>query len=175
MSTTASPTASPTLTGSYTLDPAHSSIGFVARHAMVAKVRGSFTVFDGTAFIDFENPANSYAELSIDVASVDTRNAQRDGHLRTNDFFDATNHPKITFRSTTVEMLDKEHYRLTGELSIKQTTKPIAIVFEYQGTAVDPFGDTRIGFEGSVQVSRREWGVDGTLRSRPPASSSPTR
>ena len=153
-------TAPATLTGTYTLDTAHSRIGFVARHAMVTKVRGQFNAFDGSAHLDFDNPANSSAELTIEVASVDTRNAQRDGHLRTNDFFDAETYPQITFRSTAVEVLDEEHYRLTGDLTIKSTTKPVAVVFEYSGTAVDPFGNTRVGFEGSVQVNRRDWGVE---------------
>ena len=148
-----------TLTGTYTLDAAHTSIGFVARHAMVTKVRGQFSTFDGTAFLDFDNPANSHAELSVDVVSVDTRNAQRDGHLRTNDFFDAENHPKITFRSTAVEVIDEEHYRVTGDLAIKGISKPVSIVFEYAGTADDPFGNTRVGFEGSVQINRSDWGV----------------
>jgi polyisoprenoid-binding protein YceI len=148
-----------TQTGTYTLDPAHSRLGFVARHAMVTKVRGQFNDFEGSAHLDFENPVNSTAEVSIDVASVDTRSAQRDGHLRTNDFFDAENHPKITFRSTAARVIDNEHYEVTGDLTIKGISKPVSIVFEYAGTADDPFGNTRVGFEGSVQVNRSDWGV----------------
>src|SRR5919197_1783922 len=89
-----------TLTGTYTIDTAHSRIGFVARHAMVTKVRGAFNEFEGTAVIDGDNPANSSANVTLQVASVDTRNAQRDGHLRTNEFLDAEAHPTITFKST---------------------------------------------------------------------------
>src|SRR5690242_14824173 len=93
------------LTGSYTLDPVHSRLGFVARHAMVTKVRGNFNEFQGALVIDGDEPANSSATIAIETASVDTRNAQRDDHLRTNDFFDAPNFPQITFASTAVEHL----------------------------------------------------------------------
>jgi len=149
-----------TLTGTYAIDAAHSSIGFVARHAMVTKVRGTFETFEGTAYLDFENPERSTAELSIDVASVTTRNEQRDGHLKTNDFFDAENHPQATFRSTAVRAIDDERFELTGDLSIKGTTKPVTVTFEYGGTAVDPFGNTRIGFEGKTTVNRKDWGLN---------------
>ena len=98
MSTTAPSTA----TGTYTIDPSHSRIGFVARHAMITKVRGSFNEFTGTGFFDAENPAASHLELTIEAASIDTRNADRDGHLRSNDFFDMDAYPEITFVSTTV-------------------------------------------------------------------------
>jgi len=149
-----------TLTGTYAIDAAHSSIGFVARHAMVTKVRGSFETFDGTAHLDFENPENSTAEISIDVASVTTRNEQRDGHLKTNDFFDAENHPTATFRSTGVRKVNDERYDLTGDLTIKGVTQPVTVTFEYSGTAVDPFGNTRVGFEGKTAVNRKDWGLN---------------
>jgi polyisoprenoid-binding protein YceI len=103
MSTTTVPT---TLTGEYTIDPTHSRIGFVARHAMVTKVRGSFNEFSGSGYFDAENPANSRAELTIQAASIDTRNADRDGHLKSNDFFDMETYPEITFASTAVEPVD---------------------------------------------------------------------
>lgn len=153
-------TAATVLTGDYTVDPAHSQIGFVARHAMVAKVRGQFTSFQGKAHLDFDNPQASTAELTVDVASVDTHNNQRDEHLRTNDFFDAPNFPQITFRSTSVAKLDDSHYRLTGDLSIKGTTKPVTVDFTYTGTATDPWGKTRVGFEGATTVNRKDWGIE---------------
>ena len=149
-----------TLTGSYVLDPAHSRIGFVARHAMVTKVRGAFTEFDGKAVIDGENPQNSSVELTLQVASVDTRNAQRDGHLRTNDFFDAANHPKIYFTSTAAEQLDEDNFRLTGDLTIKGITKPVSVDFEFTGLATDPYGNQRAGFEGRTVINRKDWGVN---------------
>src|SRR4028118_1513164 len=100
-------TTEATLTGDYTIDVGHSRVGFVARHAMVTKVRGQFNDFEGSAHLDFENPSASTAELVIQVASVDTRNEQRDGHLRTNDFFDAPHHPQIVLRSTSAEQLGR--------------------------------------------------------------------
>jgi polyisoprenoid-binding protein YceI len=148
-----------TLTGDYVIDAAHSRLGLVARHAMITKVRGAFTTFDGKAHLDFENPAASTAEVLIDVVSIDTRNAQRDEHLRTNDFFDAPNFPHITFASTGVEQVDEENYRLTGDLTIKGITKSVVIEFEYTGAATDPFGNNRVGFEGKTTINRSDYGV----------------
>ena len=153
-------TASSTLTGTYAVDPSHSRIGFVARHAMVTKVRGSFNEFEGTGYFDAENPANSSLQLTIQAASIDTRNADRDGHLKSNDFFDMENYPSITFVSTAVEQVDADSYRVTGDLTIKGITKPVTIDFDYAGTAVDPFGNTRIGLEGKTTVNRKDWGVN---------------
>jgi polyisoprenoid-binding protein YceI len=148
------------LTGEYTIDAAHSRLGFAARHAMVTKVRGQFNEFDGTAHLDFADPTKSTAEVTIKAESVDTHNEQRDAHLRTNDFFDAPNYPLITFRSTSVEKVDDERFALTGDLTIKETTKPVTIEFEFSGTAVDPFGNVRVGFEGSTTINRRDWKVE---------------
>ncbi|MEO6987192.1 MAG: YceI family protein [Aquihabitans sp.] len=147
------------LTGTYDLDPAHSRIGFVARHAMVSKVRGSFNEFEGSGYFDVENPANSKLALTIQAASIDTRNADRDGHLKSNDFFDMEAHPEITFASTAVEQVDAENYRVTGDLTIKGVTKPVTVDFEYTGTAVDPYQNQRIGLEGTTTVNRKDWGV----------------
>ena len=157
MSTATVPT---TLTGTYAIDPTHSRIGFVARHAMVTKVRGSFNEFDGSGYFDAENPANSHLQLTIKAASIDTRNADRDGHLRSNDFFDMETYPEITFASTAVEQVDAENYRVTGDLTIKGVTKPVTVDFEYTGTAVDPYGNQRIGLEGKTTVNRKDWGVN---------------
>jgi polyisoprenoid-binding protein YceI len=148
-----------TVTGTYAIDPTHSRIGFVARHAMVTKVRGSFNEFEGSGYFDADDPASSNVALTIQAASIDTRNADRDGHLKSNDFFDMEHYPEITFVSTAVEQLDGENYRVTGDLAIKGVTKPVIIDFEYTGTAVDPFGNTRIGFEGKTTVNRKDWGV----------------
>ena len=149
-----------TLTGTYTLDPTHSRIGFVARHAMVTKVRGSFNEYDGGGYFDAENPANSKAEVVIKAASIDTRNADRDAHLRTNDFFDMDTYPELRFAATSVEQVDDEHYKVTGDLTIKATTKPVTFDVEFTGTAVDPWGNTRVGFEGSTTVNRKDWGIN---------------
>ena len=150
----------PTLTGTYAVDPTHSRIGFVARHAMVTKVRGSFNEFEGFGYFDLETPANSSLRLTIRAASIDTRNADRDGHLKGNDFFDMETYPEITFTSTAVEQDDDSKYRVTGDLTIKGVTKPVSIDFEYNGTAVDPYGNVRIGFEGKTIVNRKDWGVN---------------
>jgi polyisoprenoid-binding protein YceI len=149
-----------TLSGIYAVDPSHSRIGFVARHAMVTKVRGSFNEFEGSGYFDAEDPAASYLQLTIQAASIDTRNADRDAHLRSNDFFDMETHPEITFVSTAVEQTDDDEYRVTGDLTIKGVTKPVTVDFEYTGAAVDPFSNERIGFEGKTTVNRKDWGVN---------------
>jgi polyisoprenoid-binding protein YceI len=148
-----------TLTGDYTLDPAHTRIGFVARHAMVTKVRGSFQEFAGTAHLDFQDPTKSSAEVTINVKSITTNQAQRDEHLRTSDFFDAETHPEITFKSTKAEVLGDDTYRLIGDLTIKGVTKPVEIDFEFTGAAKDPYGNIRVGFDGKTVVKRSDWGI----------------
>ncbi len=153
-------TATENLTGHYRVDPSHSRIGFVARHAMVAKVRGSFNKFEGSGYFDAEDPSKSRLELIIEAASIDTRNPDRDAHLRSNDFLDMDNYPEIRFVSTSVERVDASTYRVTGDLTIKGVTKPVTLDVEYTGSAVDPFGNTRVGLEGSVTVNRKEWGVN---------------
>lgn len=148
------------LTGDYVIDPAHSRIGFVARHAMVTKVRGGFTEFTGTLHLDGLDPAKSSAQLEVQVVSVDTRNEQRDGHLRTNDFFDAQNHPLITFTSTAVEKVDDENYRVTGDLTIKGVTRSVTVDWEFGGVATDPYGNVRVGFEGRTNLNRSDFGIN---------------
>ena len=147
------------LTGTWTLDPAHTRIGFVARHAMVTKVRGSFNEFEGTAVLDGANPANSHAEVTIKAASIDTRNAQRDEHLRSNDFLAMQEHPEITFTSTGARQVDDTTFELTGDLTIRGVTNSVTIPFTFEGAAKDPFGNLRAGFEGSVAINRKDWGV----------------
>ena len=144
------------IAGDYTLDPSHSRLGFVARHAMVTKVRGQFGAFEGTATIDTANPSSSKVALSIDVASVDTRSADRDGHLQSPDFFDAAQFPKITFTSTDVER-DGAEWSVTGDLTIKDVTKSVTIPFEQTGSARDPFGNLRVGFEGETTINRKDF------------------
>jgi polyisoprenoid-binding protein YceI len=157
MSTTT--TVPETLTGTYTIDPTHSRIGFVARHAMVTKVRGSFNEFAGHGSFDAEDPSRSHVELTIEAASIDTRNADRDAHLRSNDFFEMEQYPRITFTSTAVEPAGGNRYRVTGDLTIKGVTNPVTVDFEYTGHSVDPFGNHRIGFEGHATVNRKDWGI----------------
>jgi polyisoprenoid-binding protein YceI len=146
------------IAGDYVLDPSHTRVGFSARHAMVTKVLGQFDEFEGTAHVDTENPAASTISVTIQAASVTTGNAQRDGHLKTPDFFDIESYPTITFVSTDVER-DGTDWNVTGDLTINATTKPVTIVFEETGTARDPFGNLRAGFEGSVTINRTDWGL----------------
>lgn len=147
-----------TLNGTYTLDASHTEIGFVARHAMVTKVRGAFTEFEGTASTD-ANLANAAINLTVQVASVATGSADRDGHLKSADFFDVENFPTITFASTDVAAAEGDVLRVTGNLTIKETTAPVTIDFEFEGAAVDPFGNQRVGLSGSVVVNRKDFGL----------------
>jgi polyisoprenoid-binding protein YceI len=147
------------LSGTYTLDPAHTRIGFVARHAMVTKVRGSFNEFEGTATTD-GTPANTSIEVTIKAASIDTRNEQRDEHLRSNDFLAMDEHPEITFRSTEVKPTGSSTLEVTGDLTVRGVTKSVTIPFDFEGAATDPFGNERIGFEGSVVINRKDFGVN---------------
>ena len=148
-----------TLTGTYAIDPAHTQIGFVARHAMVTKVRGAFNDFAGTAVFDAADPAATAVTVTIKAASIDTRNAQRDEHLRSNDFLAMETYPEITFVSTGVRQTGEAELELTGDLTIKGITRPVTIPFTFEGAATDPFGNPRVGFEGSVAINRKDWGV----------------
>ncbi|MEU9098720.1 YceI family protein [Streptomyces sp. NPDC048361] len=147
------------LTGTYTIDPAHSSIGFTVRHAMVTNVRGSFTDHEGTLTLDGTNPAASAATIVVKIASVDTGMADRDAHLRSPDFFDAEQFPLMSFRSTEARALGGDTYRLVGDLTIKDVTRPLSIDLEFQGSATDPYGNQRVGFEGSAEILRSDWGL----------------
>jgi polyisoprenoid-binding protein YceI len=147
------------LTGEYTIDPAHTRLGFSARHAMVTTVRGSFKEFTGTAHIDAANPSASSVALTIQTGSIDTGQADRDGHLVSADFFDVENNPTITFVSTKVDKVDDDTWAVTGDLTIKGTTKPVTIAFDETGSAQDPFGNVRVGFEGATSINRKDWGL----------------
>lgn len=159
MTTTTAAAVIQDVTGDYQLDASHTRLGFVARHAMVTKVRGNFETFEGSAHLDAQEPTRSSATLTIDVASIQTGQAQRDGHLRTNDFFDVPTFPQMTFTSTAVEAAGGDTYRMTGDLTIKGVTKSITIDFEYSGSATDPYGNLRVGFEGRTTINRSDWGV----------------
>ena len=143
--------------GTYAIDPAHSVVGFVARHAMVTKVRGHFTDVEGTLVFG-DDAASSSAQATIMVASVSTGAPDRDAHLRSADFFDADVYPTISFRSTGVRV-DGDDYLLDGELTIKDVTTPITLKVEFGGVATDPFGNVRAGFEAAVDVEREQWGL----------------
>ena len=147
------------LSGDYQMDVAHTRVYFVARHAMVTSVRGSFREFDGRLHLDAGDPTASTAELTIKVASLDTGQEQRDAHLRSPDFFDVETHPEMTFASTEIAAEDEDTYRVTGNLTIRDQTRPVTLTVIYNGSAKDPYGNLRAGFEGRGVVNRKDWGL----------------
>lgn len=147
------------LSGEYVIDPSHSRIGFVARHAMVTKVRGAFNDFEGSAVFDADDPEATAVTVKIKAMSIDTRNAQRDEHLRSNDFLAMETYPEITFVSTAFRPTSDSSFELTGDLTIKGVTKSVTIPFTFEGAAKDPFGNFRVGFEGSTTINRKDFGV----------------
>ena len=140
------------------IDTTHSSVGFTVRHLMVSKVHGVFTKWEGTFAFDDANPAASHVEVSIDVGSVDTRDAQRDGHLKSGDFFEAEKFPKMTFKSTKVEGA-KDAFKVTGDLTLRGVTKPVVLDVEYAGRAVHPQGGERAAFSAHGSINRKDFGV----------------
>ncbi|MHB1010584.1 MAG: YceI family protein [Propionibacteriaceae bacterium] len=147
------------LKGTYAIDTAHSRIGFSARHAMVTKVRGGFNEFEGTAQLNGENPAASKVDVTIQAASFDSGQEMRDGHVKSADFLDVESYPTLTFTSTDVKVTGPDTFDLTGNLTIKDQTHPITIPFSYVGTAKDPFGNVRSGFEGETTINRKDYGI----------------
>ncbi|OQR63632.1 polyisoprenoid-binding protein [Streptomyces maremycinicus] len=147
------------LSGDYTIDPAHSTIGFVARHAMVTNVKGKFNEFTGSLHLDGSDPSKSSATIDVTMDSIDTGSADRDGHLKTADFFKTDEFPAMTFRSTSAQALGGDDYRITGDLTILGVTKPLSIDLEFNGSAKDPFGNERVGFEGKAEILRSAWGL----------------
>ncbi len=137
--------------GTYTVDPSHTEIGFSARHMMVAKVRGTFEEFSAEVVVG-ETLADSTVTAEVQLNSVDTRNEDRDNHLRTSDFFDVENHPTMTFRSTEITETS-----MTGDLTIKGNTRPVTFDLEFNGVSPDPWGGTRAGFEATTEVNRKDW------------------
>lgn len=154
---TAATALSPT-TGTWVLDPAHTRLGFEARHAMVSKVRGSFGIFEGTLVLDGENPANSRATVVIDASSITTGSADRDAHVRSADFLNVEEFPTLTFTSTSVRH-EGDQFVMVGELTIRGTTRPVAITADLEGVIGDPWGSTKIGFEGLASLSRKDFGL----------------
>lgn len=146
--------------GTYTLDAAHSSIGFSVRHAMVTKVHGRFEEFEATIEFDAENPANSSTTATIKTDSINTNNSDRDEHLRNKDFFNAEENPSITFKSTAIELHSEEKATVKGDLTIKGITKLVSLDVDLFGSAEDPWGQTRVGFEATTTINRNDFGVE---------------
>lgn len=144
--------------GTFEVDPTHSSIGFVVRHLMVSKVRGHFADFSGTITLA-EDPMSSSVEVEAKVASVTTGEGQRDGHLKSADFFDTEQHPTITFKSTKVSGQKGEKFVLEGDLTVHGVTKPVRLDAEFAGVAQDPWGGQRIGFSAHTEIDREDFGL----------------
>jgi len=145
--------------GTWEIDPTHSTIGFVSRHAMVAKVRGGFSDFTGTLTLDGADPAKSSASLTIVASSFSTNNAERDAHVKSADFLDVDQFPTLSFTSKAVTPKGDDEFIVTGDLTIHGVTKSVDVKFEFLGTSQDPWGGTRIGFEGKAEISRKEFGL----------------
>jgi polyisoprenoid-binding protein YceI len=145
--------------GTYSIDPSHSRVGFSVRHAMISKVRGHFGDVEGSGEFDAEAPRNSQLSITIKSASIDTGNADRDAHVRNADFLDVETYPTITFASTSIDASGDGSFAVTGDLTIKGVTKPVTFDVELGGSAVDPWGHTRLGLEGRAVVSRKDWGL----------------
>ena len=144
--------------GLYAIDGSHTNLGVTARHLMVSKVRGYFSEVAGTVTIA-DDPLASSVELTVKADTIDTRDAQRDGHLKGADFLDVENYPELTFRSTSVEQVKNEKFKVTGDLTIRGVTRPLTLDLEYQGTAQDPWGGSRIAFEAKGEIDREEFGI----------------
>jgi polyisoprenoid-binding protein YceI len=156
--TTAAPTLPGLVAGRYAFDTTHSEVSFTVRHLMVSKVRGIFGTFDGEIVVA-ENPLDSTVSANVDMSSIDTREENRDNHLRSSDFFSIEQHPQMTFRTTSLRP-DGDDFVLAGELTIKGNTKPVEFALEYNGAGSDPWGGTRAGFTAKTDISRKAFGVD---------------
>ncbi|MFQ5523273.1 MAG: YceI family protein [Acidimicrobiia bacterium] len=143
--------------GKWELDPTHTTITFETRHMMIAKVRGAFKSVGGTIEV-VEDPFQSTVEVTVDTASVETGVEDRDNHLKSADFFDVGQYPQMIFRSTKVEPVG-DAYRMTGDLTIKEITRPVTLDVEFTGGLVDPYGNPRVAFSASFQANREDWGL----------------
>jgi polyisoprenoid-binding protein YceI len=141
------------------IDNAHSAINFTVRHMMISNVRGRFEKFSGEVNFDEQNPENSSVEAYIDASSINTREPQRDAHLRSADFLNVEQYPELIFRSTQIEQLDSTHGRITGNLTIRDVTKPVVLEVEYNGQAKSPYGKTSAGFDAQTRINRKDWGL----------------
>lgn len=153
------PQTAETAVKTWTIDPSHSIAEFAVKHMMVSTVKGRFATLEGAAEIDETNPLASSVRASIDVASITTNDAQRDAHLRSDDFFNAEKFPSITFASKRVERVDAENYRIVGDLTIRDVTKEVVLDTEFEGQVRDPYGNQRAGFTATTQILRGEFGV----------------
>ncbi|NLT25607.1 MAG: YceI family protein [Microbacteriaceae bacterium] len=149
----------PEYAGIWDIDPSHSRLGFSTRHAMVARVRGAFNGLRGELHLDPESMPDSAVRVRVDAASIDTRDGNRDNHLRSADFFDVERYPEITFASTSIDEIEDDNFIVTGDLTIRDVTRQISLPLEFVGVERDPMGALRAGVEGSRRIDRKDWGV----------------
>jgi polyisoprenoid-binding protein YceI len=145
-------------TNTWKLDPSHTTVEFSAKHMMFTTVKGRLGEVDGTIDINGDSPASAVVNVTMKAASIDTRNEQRDGHLRSADFLDVENFPEVTFKSTKIAGA-KDHFTITGDLTIRGTTRPVTLDATYEGTGIDPWGGERLGFSADAKIDRREFGL----------------
>lgn len=148
---------------SWKIDSSHSEINFTVRHMMISNVRGRFEAFTGTVEFDQQNPANSSVDVQIEAASINTRESQRDNHLRSADFFDAETYPYLTFKSKKVEVVDDSHGRITGDLTIHGVTKEVVLDTEFNGMSQSPWGFSSAGFSATTKINRKDWGLEWNM------------
>lgn len=144
----------------WTIDNAHSEINFTVRHMMISNVRGQFERFTGTVDFNEEHPAQSSVDVQIEAASINTKEAKRDEHLRSADFLAADQYPYLTFKSQRVEVVDENHGKIHGDLTIRGISRPVVLDVEYSGMAKSPWGMMSAGFTASTKISRKEWGLE---------------
>jgi polyisoprenoid-binding protein YceI len=144
----------------FQIDASHSQIQFSVRHMMVSKARGTFDKWSGNITLNPEHPEQTAVEITIDTDSINTKDAQRDGHLKSPDFLAIEQYPAMTFKSTRVEVTGKETAKLYGDLTIRGVSKPVVVDVEYQGSAKSPWGTTNYGFSGSTKINREDWGLN---------------
>lgn len=144
---------------SWTIDSAHSEINFTVRHMMISNVRGRFEKFSGEVEFDEYDPTLSKVDVQLEAASINTREAQRDGHLRSADFLNVEQYPYVTFKSTRIEVIDDIEGKVYGDLTIRNITRPVVLDVEYAGMAKSPYGTTSAGFSASTTINRKEWGL----------------
>ena len=145
-------------TGTFVLDKSHTEVGFIARHLMVSKVRGRFTDFEGTIVVA-DDPSESSVEVTIQAASINTNDENRDKHVRTNDFLSVDEFPALTFRSTKVELSSGGDWKVNGDLTVRGVTRPIVLDVQFEGVIQDPWGNQRLGFTASGEIDRNDFGV----------------
>jgi len=153
-------TATEQAVSTWNIDAAHSSAEFAVKHMMVTTVKGRFAIAEGVLEIDGADPRRSRIEAAVDVASVDTGVADRDAHLRSDDFFNAERYPRFTFKSTALERVDDERWRMTGDLTMRDVTRSVTLDVEFEGRGVDAFGKDRAGFVATTKINRKDFGVN---------------